>query len=83
MGRGVVGNQTPLLIADDLGFTRGDGCFDAARVTIVDGSPRVDHLDRHLARFARSAAALELPAPVAADWQELIDAALAEWSGPG
>jgi len=83
MGRGVVGNQTPLLIADDLGFTRGDGCFDAARVTIVDGSPHVDHLDRHLARFARSAAALELPAPEAADWQELIEAALAEWSGPG
>jgi len=83
MGRGVVGNQTPLLIADDLGFTRGDGCFDAARVTIVDGSPHVDHLDRHLARFARSAAALELPAPVAAEWLELIDAALAEWFGPG
>lgn len=83
MGRGVVANRTPLLIADDLGFTRGDGCFDAARVTIVDGAPRVDHLDRHLARFTRSAAALELAAPAASDWQELIDAALAEWPGPG
>ena len=83
MGRGVVHNLTPLLVADDLGFTRGDGCFDAARVTIVYGSPRVDHLDRHLARFARSAAALELHAPDAAAWQELIDAALDEWSSPG
>lgn len=83
MGRGVVPRETPLLIADDLGFTRGDGCFDAARVTIVDGTPRVDHLDRHLARFGRSAAALELPAPNEDAWRELISAALAEWNGPG
>lgn len=83
MGRGVVPRDTPLLIADDLGFTRGDGCFDAARVVMVDGSPRVDHLDLHLARFARSAAALELPVPAEADWRELIAAGLAEWAGPG
>ena len=83
MGRGVVPRETSLLRADDLGVTRGDGCFDAARVTIVDGRPVVDHLDRHLARFARSAAALELPAPKEDAWHELISAALAEWSGPG
>ena len=83
MGRGVVPRETPLLVADDLGFTRGDGCFDAARVTIVDGRPVVDHLDRHLARFGRSAAALELPAPDKDAWHELILAALAVWSGPG
>ncbi len=82
MGRGVVPTETPLLIADDLGFTRGDGCFDAARVVLVDGSPRVDHLDRHLARFARSAAAMELAAPAEADWRDLIATALAEWAGP-
>ncbi|MGV8909067.1 MAG: aminodeoxychorismate lyase [Propionicimonas sp.] len=83
LGRGVVPRETPLLVADDLGFTRGDGCFDAARVTIVNGQPVVDHLDRHLARFGRSAAALELPAPDEDAWRELISAALAEWSGPG
>jgi 4-amino-4-deoxychorismate lyase len=83
MGHGVVPRDTPLLLADDLGFTRGDGCFDAARVTIADGRPVVDHLDRHLARFARSAAALELPAPNEDAWRELIAAALSEWHGPG
>jgi 4-amino-4-deoxychorismate lyase len=83
LGRGVVPRDTPLLVADDLGFTRGDGCFDAARVTVVDGVARVDHLDRHLARFGRSAAALDLPAPDPAAWRDLIAAALAEWAGPG
>jgi 4-amino-4-deoxychorismate lyase len=83
MGRGVVPRETPLLLADDLGLTRGDGCFDAARVTVVDGRARVDHLDRHLARFARSAAALVLPAPDPAAWRPLIAAALAQWQEPG
>lgn len=83
LGRGVVPRDTPLLVADDLGFTRGDGCFDAARVVVRDGSPRVDHLDRHLARFARSAAALELPAPDPGSWLSLIDEALGAWTGSG
>jgi len=83
LGRGVVPRETPLLVADDLGFTRGDGCFDAARVVVADGRARVDHLDRHLARFARSAAALELPRPDETAWRALIDAALDEWDAPG
>lgn len=83
LGRGVVPRDTALLVADDLGLTRGDGCFDAARVVVVDGVPRVDHLDRHLARFARSAAALELPAPDEAAWRQLVDEALAAWTGTG
>ena len=41
MGRGVVAPQTPLMLADDLGFTRGDGCFDAVRV-VVGETTRVD-----------------------------------------
>jgi len=82
MGRGVVAPQTPLMLADDLGFTRGDGCFDAVRV-VVGETTRVDHLDRHLARFARSSAALDLVAPDAAAWRELIASALAEWAVPG
>lgn len=83
LGRGVVPRDTPLLVADDLGFTRGDGCFDAARVVVRDGTASVDHLDRHLARFTRSAAALELPAPDPDAWTSLIDEALAAWTGTG
>ena len=83
MGRGIVPSGTPLLVADDLGFSRGDGCFDAIRIVPDEGGVRVDHLDRHLARFARSAAALELPDPDPAAWRELIQEALAAWVGTG
>ncbi len=83
LGRGVVAADTPLLIADDLGFTRGDGCFDAARLVVADGAKRVDHLERHLARFARSSALLELPAPDLDAWKALIDQAVAAWDVPG
>ncbi len=83
MGHGVVPRDTPLLVADDLGFTRGDGCFDAARVVVRDGAARVDHFERHLSRFTRSAAALELPAPDPDAWRSLVEEALAAWAGPG
>jgi 4-amino-4-deoxychorismate lyase len=83
MGRGLVPTEATLLSADDLGFTRGDGCFDAARVVVSDGATRIDHLDRHLARFSRSSAALELPAPDEAAWRELIKLAMASWTVPG
>lgn len=74
--------ETPLLVADDLGLTRGDGCFDACRVVVADGRARVDHLDRHLARFGRSAAALELAVDEGA-WRELVRQALDVWHEPG
>ena len=32
MGRGVVDAGTPIATGDDLGITRGDGCFDATLV---------------------------------------------------
>lgn len=83
LGRGVVPADMPVLLADDLGFTRGDGCFDAARVVVRDGAPQVDHLEGHLARFARSAIALELPPPDLDAWRELIATALAAWTGTG
>lgn len=87
LGRGVVEPTTPVLVADDLGLTRGDGCFDATRLVVAnDGSTRVDHLEGHLARFARSAVALDLPAPDQAAWRALIDEAVAAWAlaaGPG
>ena len=70
------------MLADDLGFTR-DGCFDALRVVVEDDTTRVDHLDRHLARFARSSAALELTAPDEIAWRRLIASALEAWKVPG
>jgi 4-amino-4-deoxychorismate lyase len=83
MGVGVVSADLPLLAADDLGVTRGDGCFDAARVVVDSAGTRVDHLHQHLARFARSASALELPAPDLDAWEDLITEALAAWIVPG
>lgn len=83
LGRGIVEADTPLLIADDLGFTRGDGCFDAARLVVDADGKRVDHLERHLARFARSSALLELPAPDLDAWRELIGEAVAAWNTAG
>ncbi len=79
LGRGVVDPDTPFLLADDAGLTRGDGCFDTARVVHDDAGTRADHLERHLARFAHSAAALSLPAPDLAAWRALIAEALAAW----
>ncbi len=83
MGRGVVAPEIGFVTADDLGLTRGDGYYDAARVVVSDGRARVDHLDRHLQRFARSAAALDLPPLIEADWRALIAEALASWDVPG
>jgi len=83
LGRGVVDSSDAVVHVDDLGLTRGDGCFDATRLVVhEDGSVRVDHLDAHLARFERSAGALDLPIDLAA-WRELIDKALAAWDRQG
>ena len=84
LGRGVVDDpDRPVLCADDLGLTRGDGCFDATRVvTDSDGTSLVDHLETHLDRFARSAAGLEIPFDSGA-WQALVAEAVAAWTHPG
>jgi len=78
LGAGVVDPSTPVIRADDPGVTRGDGCFEGLRV--VDGA--VDKLDAHLARMARSSAALELPFDAGA-WRALVAEALAAWPHPG
>ncbi len=84
LGTGVVDAEAAVLGADDLGLTRGDGCFEATRVwTGVDGEHRVDHLEPHLDRFGASCAALQLPAPDRAGWRELIGQLLAGWTEPG
>jgi 4-amino-4-deoxychorismate lyase len=83
LGTGLVDPDQPVLRADDLGLTRGDGCFEGCRiVTTADGVSAVDKLDAHLARMARSAEALELPFQ-AADWRSLVGQACAAWREPG
>ncbi|BDZ46024.1 aminodeoxychorismate lyase [Naasia aerilata] len=57
----------------DLGVTRGDGVFE----TISVGSGHPQALEAHLRRFARSAAALELPAPDEQAWNAAVRAAAA------
>jgi len=83
LGAGLVDPAAAVLRADDLGVTRGDGCFEGCRIqTTADGHSTVDKLDAHLARMARSARGLELPFDEAS-WRELITTAAAAWTTPG
>lgn len=84
LGTGLVAPDAAVLHADDLGLTRGDGCFEATRVlTDRAGDHRIDHLSEHLDRFDRSCAGLDLP-PIDRDgWQALIGQLLAGWQVPG
>ncbi|MET7305314.1 aminodeoxychorismate lyase [Embleya sp. NPDC005575] len=68
----VADRARPALRADDLGVLRGDGVFEA--LLIVDGRPR--YLDEHLARLARSAAALRMPPPDAEAWRRCLAVAI-------
>ncbi|MDA8440616.1 MAG: aminodeoxychorismate lyase [Propionibacterium sp.] len=77
LGRGVVPPDQPVIVADDLGLTRGDGVFDATRVVIDGAGRRVDNLEAHLARFVRSIGLLEGPAPDLDAWRRLIAEAVA------
>jgi 4-amino-4-deoxychorismate lyase len=74
LGQGLVDPDTPAVYADDLGFTRGDGCFEGCRV--IDGG--VDKIERHFARIHRSAAALGLEFDEPA-WRDLIAEVTAAW----
>ena len=82
LGRGLVPADTPLFTAFDFGVTRGDGCFDVIRVTRQADQTRADHFEEHLARFARSAAALGLSVDLD-EWRTLAEQALAAWHEPG
>lgn len=75
LGVGLVDSQAPVVHADDLGFTRGDGCFEGCRV--IDGA--VDKLEAHVARMHRSAVALDIEFDEPA-WRALLDEALGAWS---
>ena len=83
LGVGLVEPTAAILRADDLGVTRGDGCFEGCRIQTTEaGVSTVDKLDAHLARMARSAAGLDLAFDEAA-WRELIATATAAWTTPG
>ena len=84
LGRGVVDPDEPVVTADDLGLTRGDGCFDSLRVfTDETGRATAVDLEEHLDRLDRSAGAMDLGNPSHAQWRELVEQALAAWSTPG
>ena len=82
LGRGVVPADQPAVVGDDLGLTRGDGCFDAMRLEVRPGGPVVHHFEGHLARFQRSAAELDIPVDIDA-WRALIDEAICAWPHAG
>jgi 4-amino-4-deoxychorismate lyase len=65
--------REPQLSALDLAATRGDGIFES--ISVGDGYPQA--LEPHLARFARSAAALDLPALELQAWRAAITAVIA------
>lgn len=75
MGRGVVPLDTPLLRADDLGATRGDGVFETMHVR--HGQAWL--LDEHLQRMAASASRLELVLPSVTELVDLVEAAVGAW----
>ncbi|MGI9062822.1 MAG: aminodeoxychorismate lyase [Pseudonocardiaceae bacterium] len=77
LGGGLADPEAPLLRVDDLGVTRGDGVFET--VLVVDGAPC--ELEPHLARLARSAAMLDLPAPDLAAWRACAATAIDGWGG--
>jgi 4-amino-4-deoxychorismate lyase len=82
LGAGVVDPSTPVIRADDYGVTRGDGLFEGLRMrTDENGRTVVDKLDRHMARMARSAAALDIAFDEAA-WRALVAEACTAWTGP-
>jgi 4-amino-4-deoxychorismate lyase len=78
LGVGLVDPAVPVVHSDDVGLTRGDGCFEGCRV--LDGA--IDKLGAHLARMRRSAAALGIDFDEDA-WQALIAQATAAWQAPG
>lgn len=84
LGHGVASPDEPVLTADDLGVTRGDGCFDTARVvTDAAGTAEVVSLAEHLSRLAASARSLDIPCPQESEWRALVAESLAAWHHPG
>jgi 4-amino-4-deoxychorismate lyase len=72
----VLDPDVPLLHADDLAAVRGDGIFET--LLVRDGKACCVGL--HLERLARSAAALDLPAPDEQAWREAIETGARTWA---
>jgi 4-amino-4-deoxychorismate lyase len=73
LGRGLVDPASPVLLADDLGLQRGDGCFETVLVRAKGpGEPTAVRLDAHLERLAHSAVHLDLPVPDEPAWRSLV-----------
>jgi 4-amino-4-deoxychorismate lyase len=84
IGRGVVDADEPVVTADDLGLTRGDGCFDSARVVTDEaGQTTVVDLAEHLDRLDRSAQAMGIDNFSADRWLALVADAVGAWTTPG
>ena len=84
LGVGPIDPDAPAVHADDLGFSRGDGCFEATRVvTSPSGEHRIDRLDEHFDRFDLSCAGLGLPPVDRPAWRQLIEQLLTGWTLPG
>lgn len=83
LGRGVVDASAPVLLADDFGLTRGDGCFDATRVVTDASGTRVDNLDAHLARLGRSCRILAMEGFDPDAWLDLVEQSVQAWRTPG
>ncbi|NQX27889.1 aminotransferase class IV [Microbacteriaceae bacterium VKM Ac-2854] len=62
----------PVVLADEIGYLRGDGVFET--VSVIEGTPR--GVEEHLARLRASAAAISLPIPRASAWLDAIAAAI-------
>jgi 4-amino-4-deoxychorismate lyase len=73
-GHRLVPADSPQLEVMDLSATRGDGIFE----TISLGGGHTQALEPHLARFARSAALLDLPTPDLDAWRAAVLAVAAE-----
>jgi len=71
-GLGLVEPGTPVLAADDEGFTRGRAAFETMRV--YAGRPY--RYDEHLDRLARSSARVGLPVPARAELDAIVGSAL-------
>ncbi|WP_433870505.1 aminodeoxychorismate lyase [Saccharopolyspora sp. CA-218241] len=71
----LVDPEAPLLRADDLAVTRGDGVFET--ILVVDRAPR--ELGPHLDRMEQSASMLSLPLPERAGWERAVRAVIDAW----
>lgn len=69
----------PLIFVDDAAVTRGDGIFES--LLVREG--KISNLQRHKARFAASARALDLPAPLLDKWEQATRMAVADFGDVG